>query len=122
MPTRSLRFPDELLSPVQLEDVPEEARVELAFRDKELIEGTAGGKEVRLAGRMGSHRGPLKGNWGRATVNANWRIGDNSQAHCPVPAILTGHVGEEAVKLRGEFRLAPNYFFERPTSPETSVG
>ena len=33
-----------------------------------------------------------------------------------MPAIITGHVGEDAVKLKGEFRLAPNYFFERPTS------
>ena len=97
---------------MQLEDVPEEARVELLFRDKELIEGTAGGKEVRFAGRMGSHRGPAKGTWGGVSVNVNWRIGDNSQADSPVPAIITGHFGEDAVKLKGAFRLPPNYLFE----------
>ena len=93
-------------------EVPEEARVELVYRDNEVIEGTAGGKKVRLAGRVGSHRGPLRGSWGDVSVSVNWRIGDNSRAPRPVPAILTGHVGDDAVNLSGDFRLAPNYFFE----------
>ena len=111
-PPRSRRFPDDLLAPVDLGQVPEDARVELVYRDNEVIEGTAGGKEVRLAGLLGSHRGPVDGTWGGVPVNANWRVGDNSKAPGPVPAILTGHFGEDAFKLKGDFRLAPNYFFE----------
>ena len=38
--------------------VPEDARVELVYRDNEVIEGTAGGNEVRLAGRVGSTAAP----------------------------------------------------------------
>ncbi len=106
VPARSRRFPDELLTPVEMAEVPEEARVELDYRDNEVIEGTACGKKVRLAGRVGSHRGLLRGSWGDVPVG--WRIGDA----CPVPAILTGHLGDDAVKLNGDFRLAPNYFFE----------
>jgi hypothetical protein len=112
VPPRTHRFPDDLLAPVDIEGVPEEARVELVYRDNEVIEGTAGGKEVRLTGRVASHRGPLKGTWGGVSVDANWRIGDNLQAASPVPAILTGHFGEDALKLNSEFRFAPNYLFE----------
>ena len=112
VPLRSHRFPDELLAPVQLAEVAEEARVELGYRDKEVIEGTAAGREVRLAGRVKTHRGSLKGTWGGVPVNADWRIGDNSQTLTPVSA-LTGNFSEDAVNLRGDFRLAPSYFFEQ---------
>lgn len=53
---------------VRLEDVPAGARVELSYRDDEVIEGTVAGAEVRLTGRVGSRRGPLKGTWGGAAV------------------------------------------------------
>ena len=29
-----------------------------------------------------------------------------------MPAVLTGHLGDDAVKLKGDFRVAPDYFFE----------
>jgi hypothetical protein len=53
VPTRSRRFPDELLCPVQLEDVPEEARVELLFLDKELIEAQPAGRRCGSPGEWG---------------------------------------------------------------------
>jgi len=112
VPVRSRRFPDELLAPVELADVAEEARVELVYRDNEVIEGTAGSKAVRLAGRVGSHRGPLRGSWGGLLVNADWRIGDNSPTLAPVSGLI-GNFGEDAVKLSGDFRLAPTYFFDQ---------
>jgi hypothetical protein len=113
VPARSRRFPDELLTPVEMAEVPEDARVEVVFRDNGIIEGTAGGKELRLVGRLRSRRGPLTGTWGAVSVNADWRIGDNYRAPNPVPSTLTGHFGAEAVKLKGDFRLAPNYFFDK---------
>ena len=64
-PARSRRFPDELLPPVDMAEVPEEARVELVYGDDDVIEGTAGGKKVRLAGRVGSHLRPSEGVLGR---------------------------------------------------------
>ena len=112
VPPRERRFPDDLLAPVDVREVPEDDRVELVYRDNEVIEGTAGGKEVRLVGRMGSHRGPLNGTWGGVSIDANWRTGDNSQRPSQVPAVLTGHFGEDAVKLQAAFRLAPNYLFD----------
>ena len=67
---------------------------------------------MRLAGRVGSHRAPCTGpGAGRVSLSVNWRIGGNSRAG-PVLVILTGHFGEYAVKLNGDFRLAPSYFFE----------
>ena len=112
MPARSRRFPDELLAPVDMAEVPDEASVELVYRDNDVIEGTAGGTKVRLVGRVGSHRSRLKGSWGDVPVSVNWRIGDSSRAPSPVPAVLTGHLGHDAVKLKGDFRVAPDYFFE----------
>ena len=50
-----------------MKEVPEDDRVELVYRDNEVIEGTAGGKEVRLVGRMGYHRGPVEWDLG-------WRL------------------------------------------------
>ncbi len=107
------RFPDDPLDAPDLEEVPEDARVELVYRDGEVVEGTAGSKEVRLTGRVKSHQGSLKGTWGEDSVNANWRLGDNSQTPSSVPALLTGHFGEQAVELKGDFHLSPNYFFEQ---------
>jgi hypothetical protein len=88
--------------------------VELSYRDDEVIEGTVAGAEVRLTGRVGSRRGPLKGTWGGAAVAANWRLGDNSRAPAgPLPGIITGHFGDSPFKLNGYFQRGPDYFFEQ---------
>ena len=50
------RFPDDLLAPVPLQDVPETARVELFYRANEVIEGAVAGTQVRLMGRVGTRR------------------------------------------------------------------
>lgn len=106
------RFPDELLGPVALEDIAEEARVELSYRAYEVIEGTVGGAEVRLTGRVGSHRGRVKGVWGGLAVEVNWRLGDNSRTSRP-GGIITGRFGEDHLKLKGYFQLSPRYWFEQ---------
>ena len=111
-PFRTRRFPDDLLAPVEMNDVPESARVELVYQDNEVIEGRVGDAEVKLTGRVGSHRGPLKGTWGGLQIEANWRVGDNSDAAGLRPAILTGHFGDDAVKLQAAIRLAPNSLFD----------
>ncbi len=54
------RFPDELLASVRLEDVLEESRVVLSYRDDEVLEGAVAGTEVRLTGRLGSPRGSFE--------------------------------------------------------------
>ena len=108
------RFPDELLTPVRLADVVEDARVELSYRDNEVIEGTVAGTAVRLTGRVGSYRGPLKGTWGDVKLAANWRLGDNSAAPAgPLPGIITGNFGDSPFKLKGYFQRGSHYLFEQ---------
>jgi hypothetical protein len=110
---RARRFPDELLRPVRLEEVPEGARVDLSYRDHEVIEGTVAGTEVHVTGRVGSHRGPVEGTWGGVTLRANWRLGDNSRAPTqPLPGIITGRFGDIPFKLKGYFRLGPDHIFQ----------
>ena len=48
----SRRFPGSS-GPVRMEEVPEEARVELYYRDNDVIEGTVAGTEVRMTGQLG---------------------------------------------------------------------
>jgi hypothetical protein len=111
---RPHRLPSEPLGPVSLEDVPEGARVELVYRDNELIEGAVAGTEVRLRGPVRSRRGPVKGTWGEVEFGAAWRIGDKRYVPTnPSPAIMSGRFGEEAVKLKGDFQLGPHQSFER---------
>jgi hypothetical protein len=111
---RARAFLDELLVPVRLEDVPEGARVELSYLDDEILEGTVAGTEVRLTGRVGSHRGPLQGTWGAQALRANWRLGDNSRTPAgPLPGIIAGHFGDSRFKLKGYFQRSPQYFFEQ---------
>jgi hypothetical protein len=113
-PERSQRFPDELLGAVHLEDVPEDARVELVYRDDEVLEGTAAGTRVYLRGRVRSRRGPLKGTWGEVAFGAAWRLGDRLHVlKGPLPARLAGRFGEDAVKLKAAVHLGPQHLFER---------
>ena len=113
VPERLQRFPHELFGPVHLEDVPEDARVELVYRDAEVLEGTAAGTRVYLRGRVRSRRGSLKGTWGDAAVGAAWRLGDRLHVlRGPLPALLSGRLGEDAVKLKGTLRLGPQHLFE----------
>jgi hypothetical protein len=114
LPERSQRFPDELLGAVHLEDVPEDARVELVYRDDEVLEGTAAGTRVYLRGRVRSRRGPLKGTWGEVAFGAAWRLGDRLHVlRGPLPAHLSGRFGEDAVKLKATAHLGPQHLFER---------
>ncbi len=111
---KPLRLPDDLLAPVALEDVPGTARVELFYRGNEVIEGTVAGTEVRLVGRVGNRRGPLKGTWGEASVGANWRVGDKLRTPAArSQVIVTGRFGDDPVKLRGYFQLGPRYLAEQ---------
>jgi hypothetical protein len=108
------RFPDDLLAPVPLQDVPETARVELFYRANEVIEGAVAGTQVRLVGRVGNRRGPLKGTWGEAAVGANWRVGGKLRTPAGrSQGTITGRFGDDAVKLRGYFRLGPRYLAEQ---------
>jgi hypothetical protein len=114
VPERSQRFPHELLGAVHLEDVPEDARVELVYRDGEVLEGTAAGMRVYLRGRVRSRRGPLKGTWGQVALGAAWRLGDRLHVLTgPLPALVSGRWGEDDVKLKAAFHLGPQHLFER---------
>ena len=111
-PTR--RFPDELLSPVKLDEVPEDARVELSYTDHRSIEGTVGASEVRLVGDVSSRRGPLKGTWGATTVYANWRLADMAKVSAgALPGLLSGRFGDDAFKLKGSLQLSSGYLLQR---------
>jgi hypothetical protein len=47
------------------------------------------------------------------TLRANWRLGDNSRAPTqPLPGIITGRFGGVPFKLKGYFRLGPDYLFQ----------
>jgi hypothetical protein len=59
----SRRFPDDLLGPVRLDDVADEARVELFYRDDDVIEGTVARAGVRMTSQVRSRQGPLRGTW-----------------------------------------------------------
>jgi hypothetical protein len=105
------RFPQELRSPVRLEEVPEEAQVELSYRDNDDIDGTAGGKTVRVAGQLGPRGGPVRGTWGGVAVS--WRVADKLGTPAGrVPGIMWGRVGDDPVKLEGSFLLGPRYLLE----------
>ena len=105
------RFPQELRSPVRLEEVPEEARVELSYRDNEDIDGTAGGTTVRVTGQLGPRGGPVRGTWGGAAVS--WRLADKLGTPAGrVPGVIRGRVGDDPVKLEGSFLLGPRYLLE----------
>jgi len=110
---RPRRFPDELLGPVRLEDVPGTARVELSCRDSDVIEGTVAGTAVRLAGRIGSHRGSMRGTWDKATVEVNWRLGDKHTPTSPSPGTISGRFGNDPIQLEAHFQLGPHYWLER---------
>ena len=97
-----------------MEDVPEDARVELVYRDDEVLEGTAAGTRAHLRGRVRSRRDPLKGTWGDVPFGAAWRLGDRLHARAgPLPALVSGRLGEDAVKLKGTLRFGPQHLFER---------
>ena len=105
------RFPQELRAPVRLEAVPDEARVELSYRDNDDIDGTAGGKTVRVVGQLGPRGGPVRGTWGGVAVR--WRVADKLGTPAGrVPGIMWGHVGDDPVKLEGSFLLGPRYLLE----------
>jgi hypothetical protein len=113
-PQQPRRFPDDLLAPVPLEDVPAGARVELFYRGNEVIEGTVAGTDVRLVGRVGSPRGRLKGTWGQTAVGANWRVGDKLRTPGGWSlGIITGRFGDDPVKLRGYFHLGLRYLADQ---------
>ena len=97
-----------------MDEVPEDARVELSYTDRRSIEGTVGASEVRLVGGVSSRRGPLKGTWGATTVYANWRLADMAKVStAELPALLAGRFGDDAFKLRGSFQLGPGYLLQR---------
>jgi hypothetical protein len=105
------RFPEELLRPVRLEEVPEEARVELIYRDNEEIEGTVAGKAVRVNGQLGPRGGPVRGTWGGVAVS--WRLGDKLGTPAGwAPGIIRGRVGDDPLRLDGVFLLGPRYLLE----------
>ena len=62
--------------------------MELSYRDSHAIEGTVAGTAVRLAGRIGSYRGSMRGTWDKATVEVNWSLGDKHTPTSPSPGPL----------------------------------
>jgi hypothetical protein len=107
----SRRFPEELLRPVHLEEVPEAARVDLSYRDNDEIEGTVAGEAVRVIGQLGPRGGPVRGTWGGVAVS--WRLGDKLGTPAGrTPGIIRGRVGDDLLNLAGSFLLGPRYVLE----------
>ncbi len=88
---RPHRLPSEPLGPVSLEDVPEGARVELVYRDNELIEGAVAGTEVRLRGPLRSRSRPGQRHLGRGRVRGH--LAHRRQALRPHEPLASDHVG-----------------------------
>jgi Clp amino terminal domain, pathogenicity island component len=123
----SERLPSDPLGPVGLEDVPEDARVELLYHNSGVIDGTVAGAEVHLSGLGRSRRGSADGTWGEVAFGAAWSIGNVRQApenpSTPSPAVTSGGFGQLAVmsgrfgqldiKLKGDFQLSPDQTLER---------
>ena len=96
---------------MRLQEVPEEARIEFFYRDKDDIDGTAGGATVRVTGQLGPRGGPVRGTWGGVAVS--WRLADKLGTPAGrVPGIIRGRVGDDPVKLEGSFLLGARYLLE----------
>ncbi len=110
---RARRFPDDQLDPVDIDAVADAARVELVYRDHEVMEGTVAGTEVQLRVAAPSHHGSASGTFSGSEVAATWDLDDNSSSHPEPGGSLAGHFGDEAVSVRGRFHLDPGFFFDR---------
>ena len=110
----SRHFPEELLAPANFDDVPKGAKVELYFRDGQLVEGMAGAAEVRLVGSFGSSRGYLAGTWATAAIAADWRFASTPEASTdPSPGSISGRLGDDALQLTGRFHFRFGCLFEK---------
>jgi Clp amino terminal domain, pathogenicity island component len=123
----SAELPGDSLGPVGLEDVPEDARVELVYHNSGVIEGTVAGAEVHLGGLGRSRRGSASGSWGEVAFGAAWSVGnvrqppENPSTPSPVDvpgglgqqAVIAGRFGQLAINLKGDFQLRPDQPLER---------
>ena len=114
MATRRDRdFPDDLLDPVLLDRVPDAARVELTYRDHNLVVGHLGGIAIHAELTVPSHSGTATGTFAGAGLRASWQVDDNSTAHRGSSAALDGELAGRGFHLRGRFVLQPGLLFDR---------
>ncbi len=106
-------FPDNLLDPVLLDKVPDAARVELTYRDHNLVVGHLGGIAIHAELTVPSHSGTATGTFAGAALGASWHLNDNSAAHLEPSAVLDGELAGRGFHLRGRFVLQPDFLFDR---------
>jgi hypothetical protein len=107
-----------LISPSAAVDVVHRGR----FDEDGGLRGTVAGAFIDLALELPRSASSATGRLNEEPVNVAWRLSDNSGGDPKLPATLQGTVGERQVALRGVFRLAPGYWFDRASIEGTLAG
>jgi hypothetical protein len=123
-PTRE--FPVELTKATMPALIPPSAAVDVVHRgrfDEEgSLRGTVAGASLDLVLELPRSASSATGRLDGEPVVVAWTLSDNSEGDPELPATLQGTVGELQVALRGVFRLAPGYWFDRASVQGTLAG